>query len=193
MNMAAPPSLYLGASRSLDGQEARALRLPAHHLTTHAVVVGMTGSGKTGLLTVMVEEALRQSVPVLMIDVKGDLPNLLLAFPNFAPERVEPWVEPAPGDARTAAEIARELSQQREHGLQSWNIGEKELHAFNAGVDVQVITPGSSAGTPLHVLSRSPTGTPIPTLPEPPFPRRCRSSCGCSAATQIPPRAATTS
>jgi hypothetical protein len=151
--MAAPPSLYLGASRSFDGQEASALQLPAHHLTTHAVVVGMTGSGKTGLLTVMVEEALRRSVPVLMIDVKGDLPNLLLAFPNFAPELVEPWVEPAPGDPRTAAEIARELSQQREHGLQAWNIGEKELHGFNAGIDVQVITPGSSAGTPLHVLS----------------------------------------
>jgi DNA helicase HerA-like ATPase len=50
--------------------------VPAHHLVTHAVVVGMTGSRKTGLLTVMVEELLRASVPVLAIDVKGDLPNI---------------------------------------------------------------------------------------------------------------------
>jgi DNA helicase HerA-like ATPase len=64
--------------------------MPAHHLLTHGVVVGMTGSGKTGLLVVMVEEALRAGVPVLMIDVKGDLPNLLLSFPSFAPSPLEP-------------------------------------------------------------------------------------------------------
>ncbi len=85
-------SLFLGSCCPLDGgQQATALHVPAHHLATHAVVVGMTGSGKTGLLTVMVEEALRERVPVLMIDVKGDLPNLLLAFPSFAPQFVEPW------------------------------------------------------------------------------------------------------
>jgi hypothetical protein len=91
-------SLFLGSCCSLDGgQQATALHTPTHHLGTHAVVVGMTGSGKTGLLTVMVEEALRERVPVLMIDVKGDLPNLLLAFPGFASALVEPWVEPGPG------------------------------------------------------------------------------------------------
>ena len=76
--------LNLGARRSTDGRKDHgAFELPAHDLLTHAVVVGMTGSGKTGLLTVMVEEALRAGVPVLMIDVKGDLPNLKLAFPSF--------------------------------------------------------------------------------------------------------------
>src|SRR5262245_45905990 len=60
------------------------LQLPAHHLVTHAAVVGMTGSGKTGLVMVLVEEALRSKVPVLMIDIKGDLPNLLLAFPELS-------------------------------------------------------------------------------------------------------------
>ena len=78
----APPSLYLGSGSSLNGTPLGSLHLPAHHLVTHGVVVGMTGSGKTGLLMVMVEEALRAQVPVLMIDVKGDLPNLLLAFPR---------------------------------------------------------------------------------------------------------------
>ena len=62
-------ALFLGADR------AGAFELQAHHLVTHGVIVGMTGSGKTGLLTVMVEEALRNEIPVLMVDVKGDLPT----------------------------------------------------------------------------------------------------------------------
>src|SRR5690606_17618791 len=70
---------YLGAARPLhlsphDPRESARLELPPHHLVTHGVVVGMTGSGKTGLLTVMLEEALRSGVPALLIDVKGDLP-----------------------------------------------------------------------------------------------------------------------
>ena len=75
-----------------DGRAAP-LHLPAHHLVTHGVIVGMTGSGKTGLVMVTAEEALRARVPVLMIDVKGDLPNLLLAFPTFSPAAFEPWLE----------------------------------------------------------------------------------------------------
>ena len=88
------PALNLGAWRQLNGTEGgSALWLPAEHLVTHGVVVGMTGSGKTGLVTVMLEEAARAQVPTLVIDVKGDLPNLLLAFPSFDPGTLEPWVE----------------------------------------------------------------------------------------------------
>src|SRR4051794_33052277 len=88
------PVLNLGAWRQLNGSEGgSALRLPAEHLVTHGVVVGMTGSGKTGLVTVMIEEAARAKVPTLVIDVKGDLPNLLLSFPNFDPAVLEPWIE----------------------------------------------------------------------------------------------------
>lgn len=80
------PSLYLGATRALDGSGgSRRFSLPPHHLVTRGVVVGMTGSGKTGLLTVLDEEVLPAKTPVLAIDVKGDLPNLLLSFPTFAP------------------------------------------------------------------------------------------------------------
>ena len=147
-------SLFLGSCCSLDGgQQGSALHVPAHHLATHAVVVGMTGSGKTGLLTVMVEEALRERVPALMIDVKGDLPNLLLAFPSFASQLVEPWVEPGPADTRSPAELAVALAAERERGLTAWGIGERELRTFAETTHVQVITPGSSAGVPLHVLS----------------------------------------
>jgi hypothetical protein len=127
--------------------------LPAHHLVTHGVVVGMTGSGKTGLLTVLVEEALRGQVPVLMIDVKGDLPNLLLAFPDFSPTWIEPWVEPSPGDTRTAAQVAAQLATERQAALHAWGIGEAALGAFRNGNAWRVITPGSHAGEPLHVLS----------------------------------------
>ena len=85
--------------------------LPAHHLVTHAVVVGMTGSGKTGLVTVMVEEALGCEIPVLVIDVKGDLPNLLLAFPSFDPALVRPWA--AASMAASEASAANAASSPR--------------------------------------------------------------------------------
>jgi DNA helicase HerA-like ATPase len=85
--MSADPQLHLGAYRSLqDEAQGGPARLPAHHLVTHCVVVGMTGSGKTVCLTVLAEEALRAEVPVLIIDVKGDLPNLLLRFPQLSAE-----------------------------------------------------------------------------------------------------------
>jgi hypothetical protein len=115
----------------------------------------MTGSGKTGLLTVTVEEALRAGVPVLAIDIKGDLPNLLLSFPSFAPEPLVPWAATmaAPNDARSPTEIAMALAAERKTNLEAWGIGEPELAAFHAGTDVRVITPGSTAGEPLHVLS----------------------------------------
>ena len=152
--MTASPSLFLGASRPLDGGgEARALHLPVHHLVTHGVVVGMTGSGKTGLLTVLVEETLNAGVPVLMIDVKGDLPNLLLAFPTFAASEMEPWVEPAPGDTRGVGELAQALAEERKAGLSAWGIDEPALQRFHQRVAFRVITPGSSAGESLHVLS----------------------------------------
>ncbi len=149
------PSLYLGAQRPLDGHgHAAAMLLPAHHLVTHGVVVGMTGSGKTGLVTVLVEEALRASVPVLVIDIKSDLPNLLLAFPSFEASRLLPWVEVSPSDPSASREaICEKLAAERRHGLASFSLGEPELLDFANRTHVRVITPGSDAGELLHVLS----------------------------------------
>ena len=154
------PRLNLGAWRQLNGAEGgHALWLPAEHLVTHGVVVGMTGSGKTGLVTVMLEEAARAQVPTVVIDVKGDLPNLLLAFPGFEPAAHEPWVEleseeqrEGPSPERVAAR-ARELADKRRAALAEWQIGEPELAAYCAGTAVRVLTPGGSAGEPLHMLS----------------------------------------
>jgi hypothetical protein len=146
--MATPPALYLGSTRALDGAGvASHLHLPAHHLVTHGVVVGMTGSGKTGLTTVMIEEAMSIGVPVLVIDVKGDLPNLLLAFPDFDIGRILPWVEgcASADETRSSEEVARVLSEQRRLGLEGWRIGAPELAHFASKTEVRVITPGSSA------------------------------------------------
>lgn len=147
---------HLGGARPLQGRAPlTAYHLPAHHLVTHGVVVGMTGSGKTGLLFVMLEEALRSGVPALIIDVKGDLPNLLLNFPSFDSTAFLPWVESvaAATDHRPHDEVARELANEREQGLSSWGIGEPELAAYEKSTHVRVITPGSTAGEGLHVLS----------------------------------------
>ena len=119
--MGTDPALNLGAWRRIDGTEGgNALRIPARHLVTHGVVVGMTGSGKTGLLTVLVEEALSAGVPTLVIDVKGDLPNLLLSFPGFDPADLQPWVEAAgdepagstPSDLASSSPRAADASSQ---------------------------------------------------------------------------------
>src|SRR5258706_8016828 len=144
-------NLYIGATQRLDGAgNGEALRVPAHHLLTHGVVVGMTGSGKTGLMTVFLEEALRNAIPVLAIDVKGDLPNLLLALPSFAPALMVPWAGAmaAPNDARTEDEIASALATERQRGLNAWGITEADLASFRAGTRVRIITPGSTAGEP---------------------------------------------
>jgi DNA helicase HerA-like ATPase len=113
-------SMYLGAVLPPAGGSPAPLQLPPQHLVTHGVVLGMTGSGKTGLLMVMVEEALRSQVPVLMIDVKGDLPNLLLSFPSFASEEFTPWVEGAGSapDVEVAAQAVA-LAAEREREFHS--------------------------------------------------------------------------
>lgn len=150
------PKLFLGAARPLRGTgTSTRLDLPAHHLVTHGVVVGMTGSGKTGLIMVMIEEAARSGVPTLVIDVKGDLPDLLLAFPDFAPSSFRPWVDgyARPGDSRSADDIAVALAEERRKRLASWDLDEPTLAGFRTRTDIRVLTPGSTAGEPLHILS----------------------------------------
>ena len=143
--MQSEPVFNLGAWCGLDGSEgAHELKIPSRHLTTHGVVVGMTGSGKTGLVTVLAEEALRGGIPVLVIDVKGDLPNLLLSFPGFDPNDLAPWVDE--GEAQA-------VSEQREQTLAGWGLDRAAVAAFREKTLVRVLTPGATAGEPLHVLS----------------------------------------
>ncbi len=148
--------LHLGRFRPTSGKADPApLELPAHHFVTHAAVVGMTGSGKTGLVMVLVEEALRSGVPVLMIDIKGDLPNLLLTFPELAGKSFEPWVDAmaAEREGKTALDVGEALAKRAREGLAGWGLGEADLASFRAKIAPRLITPGTTAGEPLHVLS----------------------------------------
>jgi hypothetical protein len=160
--MAPHTELYLGARRALNGTGLGKLEMPTHHLVTHGVVVGMTGSGKTGLLSVLLEEAARARIPSLVIDVKGDLPNLLLAFSNFESAPFVPWAASLaePNDDRSVEAIARAFADERKASLCSWGISEAMLKAYVSGVEPRVLTPGSSAGEPLHMLSGLERGGP---------------------------------
>jgi DNA helicase HerA-like ATPase len=154
--MSETPTLNLGAWRQLDGAEGgNALRIPARHVVTHSVVLGMTGSGKPGCVTVLVEEALRAGVPTIIIDVKGDLPNLLLTYPSFDPALLRPSVEGSSdnGPSSGITQLATQRSEERQKALAAVSMGEPELQKFSDGISVRVITPGASAGESLHVLS----------------------------------------
>ncbi len=124
-------------------------------LTTHAVVTGMTGSGKTGLCIALLEEAALQNVPAIIIDPKGDLTNLLLHFPNLLPQDFQPWIDPEM-ERRTGKSmeaIADEASSAWGNGLKEWGIGEDRILKLQNAVNFAIYTPGSDSGIPVSVLS----------------------------------------
>jgi hypothetical protein len=133
--------------------DARTL-LASGDLTTHGVIVGMTGSGKTGLGVVLIEEALSAGVPTLLIDPKGDLTNLCLTFPSLAPADFEPWVNE--GDAQkagqTVAEFATTQATAWTDGLAGWGIAADRIAALRSAVEFTIYTPGSSAGVGLDIV-----------------------------------------
>jgi len=124
-------------------------------LTTHAVVTGMTGSGKTGMCVGLLEEAAIEGIPAIIIDPKGDLTNLLLHFPNLLPSDFEPWIDPevARREGKSAAQAAQDTAENWKKGLAGWGLGPDELSLLNQSVDFAVYTPGSSAGVPVNILS----------------------------------------
>lgn len=138
---------YLGTSETGD----QPLFLEASDLTTHGVIVGMTGSGKTGLGVVLLEEALQSGIPALIIDPKGDMGNLLLSFPNLLPTDFMPWISEseAGGDLPTAA---FETAEEWKSGLQRTGIDPARIKALHEKVDFSLYTPGSTAGIPLNMI-----------------------------------------
>lgn len=151
-----PGSLYLGVELDPETSERtdERLELASDRLTTHGVIVGMTGSGKTGLGIVLVEEILASGIPVLILDPKGDMGNLLLNFPTFEPKDFEPWVDS--GEARrkdmSTAELAVKEAEKWKKGLAGSGIDPARMRKIKDDVDIRIITPGSTAGIPLNLV-----------------------------------------
>ncbi len=147
---------YLGREYDLVAGETKdaTILYDAKDLTTHGVIVGMTGSGKTGLAVAILEEAAIDGIPVLAIDPKGDLGNLLLTFPNLAAGDFEPWIDEqeAARRGRSVGEEAAATAKLWREGLAKWGQGPKRIRRYAEAAEPTLYTPGSSAGTPLRVL-----------------------------------------
>ncbi len=124
-------------------------------LTTHAMVVGMTGSGKTGLCIDLLEEAALEGIPSLMIDPKGDITNLLLHFPDLLPADFQPWVNPdeARRAGKTLEQAAVDTADTWKKGLAEWNIAPERIRALSNAAQFTIFTPGSDAGIPVSILA----------------------------------------
>ena len=133
----------------------KALLYDPADLTTHALVTGMTGSGKTGLCVGMLEEAALQNIPAIIIDPKGDLTNLLLHFPDLLPEDFQPWLDAdaVRREGKTLDTAAQETAAAWKKGLTEWGIDRERLIALKNAAEFAVYTPGSDAGIPVSVLS----------------------------------------
>jgi hypothetical protein len=149
-------AFYLGKLFDPDGGKVRddLLLYDAKDLTTHAVCVGMTGSGKTGLCVSLLEEAAIDGIPTIAIDPKGDLGNLSLTFPDLRPADFRPWVDEAEAarKGQTADEYAASVANLWTRGLGQWGQDGSRIARFKDAADVAIYTPGSSAGLPLRVL-----------------------------------------
>lgn len=148
---------YIGRTyepKKQETTEAATLYDPAD-LTTHGVVVGMTGSGKTGLCVDILEEAALNGIPALLVDPKGDIGNLLLHFPELLPEDFKPWVDPeqARREKKSTDELAEEQASLWKNGLAKWDIGPERIQAVVDAVDYAIYTPGSDAGIPVSILA----------------------------------------
>ncbi|MFM7077142.1 MAG: ATP-binding protein [Planctomycetaceae bacterium] len=148
--------LYLG--RTVDPDTCKAgpepLLLDSRRLTTHAVCVGMTGSGKTGLLVSLVEEAAIDGIPALVIDPKGDLANLLLSFPSLAPADFLPWLDAdaARREGLSLEELSERTARKWRDGLAATGQSPERIGMLRDAVEMAVYTPGSAAGRPLAML-----------------------------------------
>jgi hypothetical protein len=147
---------YLGRKVDAAGGAAGGppLLIDARRFTTHAVCVGMTGSGKTGLLIDLIEEAAIDGIPTLVIDPKGDLANVLLSFPGLAPADFLPWVEAdaAKRDGITVEELAERTAKKWSDGLAASGQSAERIRRLHESVDMAVYTPGSRTGRPLAML-----------------------------------------
>lgn len=146
--------LYLGNRVGESGPEAQ-VRYKSKYLTTHGLVFGMTGSGKTGLCVGLLEEASRNNIPVIAIDPKGDLTNLALSWPEIAPGQFADWVDPSKLDSgETASDLGAKMSGVWRKGLAGDGLGPDDIRQMRESTKFTVYTPGSASGVPVSMLEK---------------------------------------
>ncbi|MGE5683567.1 MAG: helicase HerA domain-containing protein [Nitrososphaerota archaeon] len=147
---------YLGKKYDISNKKTsndELILYDSKDLTTHAVCVGMTGSGKTGLGIVVLEEAIIDGIPAIIIDPKGDMGNMLLTFPDMIGENFEPWVNPADAsDKGSTKEYAKQESEKWKKGLAEWNQDGTRIKRLRESADFVIYTPGSNSGIPVSIL-----------------------------------------
>jgi hypothetical protein len=149
-------AFYLGRPYDLKTKQAKdgLLLYDSKDLVTHAVCVGMTGSGKTGLCIALLEEAAIDSIPAIIIDPKGDLSNLLLTFPNLTADDFVPWINEEDGQKKglSAADFAQQQAELWKKGLREWGQDGQRIKRLRDAADFRIYTPGSNAGFPVSII-----------------------------------------
>ena len=153
-----PSEFYFGQSYDLAAKAIIPDKLTFYDpndLTTHAMITGMTGSGKTGMGIILLEEAALQGIPAILIDPKGDLTNHLLHFPNLLPSDFAPWVDQdiARREGKTPEQAAAEAAENWQKGLKRSGIDQARMQRLSTNVDYAIYSPGSDAGFPVSILS----------------------------------------
>ena len=130
------------------------VRIGTDNFTTHGVIVGMTGSGKTGLGVVLIEEVLAAGLPALLIDPKGDLTNLCLTFPALQPADFRPWIDEAQATAAGLSpdDFATQQAETWTKGLLGWGLTAQHISGLRARTDFTIYTPGSQSGVPVNIV-----------------------------------------
>jgi hypothetical protein len=162
-------AFYLGRTLDAEGEVGpEPLLYKAKDLNTHAICLGMTGSGKTGLCVSLLEEAAIDGIPAIAIDPKGDLGNLLLGFPSLSPAEFRPWIDETEAErlGRSPDEHAREIAERWQKGLAEWGQDGDRIRRLRESTDLALYTPGSRKGRPLSVL-RSLAAPPAGQLDDP--------------------------
>ncbi len=151
-----PSKFYLGKEYDLSARQLQdeLMLYDSKDLVTHALCVGMTGSGKTGLCLTLLEEAAIDGIPVICVDPKGDLGNLLLTFPELKGSDFQPWVDPAEAaqKGKSLAEMGESYAGLWKKGLNDWHQAPERIAKFRDSTDITIYTPGSNIGVPLTVL-----------------------------------------
>ncbi len=161
----APTNFYIGRTYKPDTDEIlkdEAVYYDSRDLTTHGLVLGMTGSGKTGLCIGILEEAILDGIPAIIVDPKGDIGNLLLTFPDFNPRDFEPWIDEDEArrkgnDVPTHAAGKADLWK---NGLTDWGITPERMERLKSAAEYAIFTPGSTSGLPVSIVAslRAPQG-----------------------------------